>query len=288
MKLTAALCCLSLALAACSNLQPSTPMRGDVAARGLVPTRALPAQLPTGAVAVPGTQYLIVNADSAAAELVDMLIPVPFVTDMAMEGLHRRAAQGFRLHDAQVDPFAITMARLAGSPLMAGRPDALALKPWVYLVEGSDQQWRLSLTFHVEGAAWTGRYMYHLPTTYGGAEIQHGSAAMLNSLRNELVAGSDMLRELMQRDARGALQGTGTRVEFGSYHVVGSDMMGVMPARLVRFTDAELVEESENHVVLRSRGDLNAAANEGALAFGVHYFRKDQLHDFKKLARSAN
>lgn len=87
---------------------------------------------------MPDSQYI--NADSAAAELVDMLIPIQFVTDMAMNGIHRRAAQGSGSRYAQVDPFAIAMPRLAGSPLIARRPNALALKPLVYLVEGSDNK----------------------------------------------------------------------------------------------------------------------------------------------------
>lgn len=71
-------------------------------------------------------------------------------------------------------------------------------------------------------------------------------------------------------------------VEFGRYYVVGSDLLGMVPARLVRFADAELIEEGPEHVVIRSRGALHADAASGALAYGVHYFRKDQLHEFEK------
>lgn len=50
-------------------------MRSDLPARAVVPRRALP--VANRAVAVPGSPDIIVNADSAATELVAMLIPMP-------------------------------------------------------------------------------------------------------------------------------------------------------------------------------------------------------------------
>ena len=52
----------------------------------------------------------------------------------------------------------------------------------------------------------------------------------------------------------------------------------------MQYKDAEVLEEGADHVIVRSRGDLKAAGNAGALAFGVHYFRKDQLHTFTRNA----
>lgn len=271
-----------LLLTGCASMQESTPIQADMASRGSVLKRLMPTPLPSGAVAIPGLQFIIVNADSAAMELVGMLNPIPFVTDAAQEGLRHQEAEGYRDRYATVDPFAIASARMAGSSVLSTRADALPLMPFVYMVQGSDGRWRLSLTFRAEGAGWVGRYMYHLPTTYDGGALQQADTQLLALLRQELTVGSDVLRTLMERDFRGELRGDGRRVEFGSYYVVGSDLLGMVPARLVRYADAELIEEGPEHVVLRSRGDLHADAASGALAYGVHYFRKDQLHDFKK------
>jgi hypothetical protein len=272
---------ICLALAGCASVQESKPLGSEVSSKGVVLVRALPAPLPSGAVAIPGSQFIIINADSAALELADMLNPIPFVTDLAKDGLHRHAAEGYRARYQHLDPFVIAAQRLAGSALLSQRADALPLKPFVYMVEGSDGRWRLSLTFRVDGSGWLGRFMYHLPSTYTGSEIKEAGALTQQTLRRELEAGSDLLRELMERDARGDLKGDGTRAEFGSYYVVGSNLMGMVPARLMHFPDAEVLESGDDHVILRSRGDLHADAGGGALAFGVHYFRKDQLHDFK-------
>jgi hypothetical protein len=86
----------------------------------------------------------------------------------------------------------------------------------------------------------------------------------------------------MERDARGEWAHPGTKVDIGSYYLVGANLLGLLPAKLMQYKDAELLEEGKDYVVVRSRGDLKAAGNAGALVFGVHYFRKDQLHTFKK------
>lgn len=65
---------------------------------------------------------------------------------------------------------------LAAAPLVARAPDAMGLKSVVYWVEGLDAQWRLSLAFRIEGTGWIGRYMYHLPTIYAGAQLHQVSA----------------------------------------------------------------------------------------------------------------
>ncbi len=273
---------ISLLLTGCMSVRESTPIRDSVKARGLALTRALPSPMPARAASIPDSQFILVNSQSGALEVVDFFNPIPFVAGMATDAFNQRRADGYKSRYAQIDPYLIASARLAGSPLLGSGADALPLKPVVYMVEGSDGRWRLSLSFRVEGADWLGRYMYHMVTTYTTDEIRAAAPATLDTMRRELEAGSDMLRQLMERDARGELKGDGTRVEFGSYHVVGSNVVGLLPASLIRFKNAELLEEGADYVILRSRGDLHADALNGALAFGVHYFRKDQLHDFKK------
>ncbi len=284
MKNIALVFAFAFGLSGCMSIQESTPLTGSVAAKGLVIKRELPSPMASRAAAVPGTQFILVSAESAVVALADFANPIPFIGGMAKEALNRHAADGYKSGYAQLDPYTIATEKMAGSPLVSQRPDALPLKPVVYMVEGPENRWRMSLAFRIDGKEWVGRYMYHLPTTFPPNELKAAAPATLETLRRELETGSDILRQLIERDASGKLKGDGTRVEFGSYHVVGSNMLGVLPAKLVHFKDAELIEEGESYVILRSKGDLHADATESALAFGVHYFRKDQLHDFVKTA----
>ena len=266
----------------CASMRDSTPIRDAVAHRGVTLTRSLPDKLPGNTSPVPNAQYVLVNADSAIVALADLANPVPFVDDFAMSKWNERKAAHFKDHITRVDPYGIAVERMAGSPLLSGQPDALHLMPFVYMMECGDQRYRLTLVFRVEGKDWLGRYLYHLPTTYTVAEMKSDAPLPIDTLRAELVAGCDRLRDLMERDARGEWMKPGPGVEFGSDYLVGARIMGLLPAHLFTYKDAELLEEGRDHVVLRSRGDLSAAGNAGALAFGVHYFRKDQLHTFNK------
>lgn len=281
MKKVAAFLALALLLTGCATVQESKSLQGELAARGLLVTRGLPNPLPDGSAAIPGTQYIVVSAGSTAAQLADMLNPIPFVGNLAEDEMRRREVRGYSSRYSHVDPFAIAQARMASSSLAAKQAGSLPLQPLVYIMEGSDGRWRLSLVFRVEAPSSVARFMYHLPTTYSSEEMKSTAASSIETLRHELESGSDVLRQLMERDARGQLEGKGTQVEFGSYYIVGRDVAGLVPARMVHFAKAELVEEDTDHVVLRSGGDLHAAAANGALAYGVHYFRKDQMNDFK-------
>jgi hypothetical protein len=89
--------------------------------------------------------------------------------------------------------------------------------PLVYIMECEDGRYRLTLVFRVEGETWLGRYLYHLPTTYTVAEMKSDAPLAMETLREELVAGCDTLRNLMERDARGEWAHPGAKVDIGSY-----------------------------------------------------------------------
>ena len=271
-----------LLLAACISAPKSQPIAADAAARGIKVVRELPASLPSQLSKVADTQYLVVFSESTALSLLDNLIPLPVsVLQPIAEAYQDHEAQQLKDRYASVDPYLIARERLNDSPLLTGREDALLMMPLVYLVEANDGKFRPTLVFRVEDGSWLGRYMYHMPTTYSGEEIKGTGPEVLASLRRDLVEGSDMLRKLMERDARGELAGDERRVTYGSYYLVGSRAAGLVSASIYMFPDAEVLEEGPDHVVLRSGGKPNSGAREGALAFGVHYFRKDQLHTFK-------
>ena len=42
-----------------------------------------------------------------------------------------------------------------------------------------------------------------------------------------------------------------------------------------------IMKEGKDYVIFRHSGDPSVAGTAGALLFGVHYFKKDQLHTFE-------
>jgi hypothetical protein len=165
--------------------------------------------------------------------------------------------------------------------LLTGRSDALHVTPWVYLVEAEDGQFRASVVFRVEDGGWLGRYLYHLSTSYTLAQLRNAQPEVLSTLQQELTQGADILRSLKERDARGELGGRQRRATFGSYHLVGSRVAGVVPACIVTYPGAGIQDEDPDHVVLRSNGKPDSGVREGALAYGVHCFHRHQFHTFK-------
>lgn len=266
----------------CTAMRESTPIRDEVADKGITITRSLPKKLPGKTSPVPDAQYVLVNADSGIVVLADFANPIPFVNELMVGKWNQHKANQFKDHITQVDPYLMATERLAGSPLLSTHSNALHLMPLVYIMECDDGRYRLTLVFRVEGETWLGRYLYHLPTTYTVAEMKSDAPLAMGTLREELMAGCDTLRNLMERDARGEWAHPGTKVDIGSYYLVGADLLGILPAHLMQYKDAELLVDGNDDAVVRSRGDLKAAGNAGALLFGVHYFRKDQLHTFKK------
>ncbi len=269
-------------LTGCTLTTSSRPIASDSVARGVQVVREMPAHLPSELSRIAGSQYLLVYAESGAVALLDNLIPLPFSVAGSIAGLQQDAeASTLKERYASVDPYRITLDRFLGSPLLTGREDALHLMPLVYFVEAEDGSFRPTLVLRIENGDWLGRYMYHLPTIYSGDQLRNAGPEVLASLRRELTQGAEILRRLMERDARGELVGDQRRVAYGSYYLVASRIAGMVSASVYTFPDAEILEEGADYVVLRSGGNLDTGAREGALAFGVHYFRKDQFHTYK-------
>ena len=122
----------------------------------------------------------------------------------------------------------------------------------------------------------------HLPTTYPLDAFKQPSAATLASLQQELTEAAMQLRLLVERGARGELGPTGVRAEVGSLHLVGGRASGLLSPTLVRAKNADVIEETDDRVIVRLPGFMGMAGTGGGLFFGVHILRKDQLHTFKK------
>jgi hypothetical protein len=268
-----------LALTGCVSIQPSTPVPNGAAPR-LTLERALPEKLPAKSSPFSHSQFVLLGAEN----FLGALSPIPFVADMVTAGVHSSRARDFEEKYGDVHPYLVAVAVLKDSPLLARPPGAsFVLKPFVFLQQCSDDRYRLAYVFHVEQGDWVGRYMYHLPTTYSPADVADPAPAVLATLKRELQEGAVLLRGLLERDAAGQLPATGAKAKVGSPHLLGVSPMGLIGTSMFAAKDAQVVEETPDHVVVRIPGDLTQAASVGGLFFGVHWLRRDQLETFQKL-----
>jgi hypothetical protein len=177
----------------------------------------------------------------------------------------------------------LTLSTFQSSPLFGAGNAGLKLNPFVVIQECTDDKFRLALVYHVEGKGWIGRYIHHLPTAVPIDRFSAPTPEMLEAMSAELRVAAGTLRTLMERDARGGLPATGTKVDIGSLHFVGGRVGGLLAPTLLKVKGVDLLEDDGQIVVVRMDGDMKQAVATGGLFFGVHYIRKDQLHTFDKL-----
>jgi hypothetical protein len=270
-----------LLLAGCVVAPPSVsePISAQTAQKGVSLQRSLPQVMPDKAVPIPHSQFVLIPSESAAG----LLMPIPFVSGAIGAALDRHTAETFEASYGQISLYNIALAEMQASPFFRAAGGALQLQPFAFLTECVDDKYRLALVFLLQGGGWTGRYMYHLPTTYDVAEFKSPSPQLLAAVRAEFVAGAQVLRQLLERAARGQLESRGVKAELGSLHLVGGRAAGLLAPRLVVSKEADVLEETDDYVVVRMPGELANAGATGGLFFGVHYLRKSQLHTFKKL-----
>jgi hypothetical protein len=266
-------------LAGCATALPaSTPIRPELAAQGISLVRALPAVLPDKSVPVPNAQFVLVPNESAAG----LLMPLPFVAEAIGGAMDRSMAEALEQRYSGIAPYRIALAAMQDSPLFRATGGGLMLKPFVFITECVDDQYRIASVFQLEGNGWTGRYTVHLRTTYPLEAVKQPNAATLASLQRELTDAAAQLRLLVERGARGELGPSSARAEIGSLHLVGGKAAGLVSPTLLRIKDAEVIEETGDEVTVRLPGEMSNAGTTGGLFFGVHVLRKDQLHTFKK------
>jgi hypothetical protein len=270
----------ALLLSACAAPLKSTPLPTEHLARGINLVRSLPVQIPDKAVPFPHAQFVLIPTESA----LEVLSPVPFVADAVINSLHQSAADAYETKYVSIDPYRIARASLQNSALLGDPKSDVVLQPFAFVQECADDRYRVSLVYHLHTGEWVGRYVTHLPTTYGLAEYKSPTSQVLATLRGELVAAAEQLRALLDRGAKGDLKPSGVKADIGSLYLLGGKALGVLPTTLLYAKGADVIEEGPDHVIARLSGDMTNAATAGGLFFGVHYLRKDQLHTFKKLA----
>jgi hypothetical protein len=268
-------------LAGCASAPPpaSVPISAQTAQKGVSLQRSLPQVLPDKSVPIPHSEFVLIPSESAAG----LLMPIPFVGGAIGAAVDRHSAETFEASYGQISPYNIALAEMQASPFFKSSGGALKLQPFAFLTECVDDKYRLALVFQLQGDGWTGRYMYHLPTAYDVADFKAPSPQLLAAVRAELVSGAQMLRKLLERAAQGQLASRGVKAEVGSLHLVGGKAAGLISPTLLVSKDADVLEEADDHVVVRMSGEMANAGTTGGLFFGVHYLRKAQLHTFKKM-----
>jgi len=280
------LAAVAVLLSGCTTLQPSMPYPGA----GEVPGSAcvalqpgLPAQLPKDAVPFPQqAPYLLIPADSA----VGLLVPLPFVSEWVGDAIAKSDAAGYQAHIGHADVYAIANQALAERPRLTagcrGAGSQARLQAFVFVLEGHDELYRLTLVFHLQAGTWVGRYHEHLPTPLPKSELKSLSPERLAAFRQELGDGARLLTGLLERDVQGRLPAQGAKVEVGSLYLIGGNVAGLVAPERLHFRNNDLLEEQGDDLILRLKGDMQAPGQSGALLFGVHHFRKPQLHFFRR------
>jgi len=270
----------SLLLGGCAAPLPkSVPISTLAAQQGVSLQSTLPEVLPDKAAPIPHSQFVLIPGESAAG----MLMPIPFVSGAIGAAVDRSTAEAFESSYAQISPYNIALAEMRGSPFFRDTGGGFQLRPFAFITECVDDKYRIAMVFQVQGGGWTGRYMYHLPTAYNVAEFKSPSPQLLAVVRTELVTGAKVLRQTMERIARGELESRGVTAELGSLHLVGGKAAGLVSPTLLVSKDADVLEETDDYLVVRMPGEMANSGTTGGLFFGVHYLQKSQLHTFKKL-----
>lgn len=267
-----------LAVAGCTTISPSTAMPADVRTQGLMLRHDMPSKLPEGSKRLAGSQLVLVPTDSAAG----LVVPVPFVADIATNAYYTHEATTLAARYAGVDVFGLVQRTMASSALMHDGEGKNALFAVAYLVDCDDAVFRVALSGRVESGSWTGRYTVHLPTALSEKELAAGAPATIATLTRELGDAAVTLRSLLERDAADAFRTGMYRADVGSLHLNCGKVGGLVSPRLLLARGAEVLEDGSDHVVVRMAGDLAQSGPSGGLMYGVHYLRKDQVHTFNR------
>jgi len=267
-----------VSLSGCVTVNQDAPMPQEIGAQGIVIERSLPKSLPEDSKAIPGSQLVLVPTESAAG----LFVPLPFVSEVVTDVYHRYEASTLATHYAAIDLYGTVQRALDGSVLLKGGAGSNPLYPIGYVVACADGRYRVALAGRIEQGKWTGRYVVHLPTTYSEDEVAKATPATLSAMRREFGDAALIMRQLLERDAAGALPESRTRADVGSLHLACAKAAGLLKPELVLARGAEVLEDGADHVIVRVAGDLRQSGPSGGLLYGVHYLRKDQLHTFKR------
>lgn len=268
---------MALLLGACMSNKQSTAVKERGYEQGINVVHQLPKAIPGRSSPIPGISYLFILSESVATELV----PVPFIGEVVEDKVHQSASNAYKDKFTDADPYQYALASLQQTPFYKADNAAYKLYPYVIIQQSFDDIYRASLVFHIESSDWTGRYFYHLPTTYPKADFINTPPSEIKSLQQELAAGAEQLVNLLKRDDAGTLASRGNKATVGSLFLVSGRISGLVSPTIMAYPGVDIVEDSGDHVIARIVGNIKGDGQEGGLLFGVHYFYKNQLHTYK-------
>lgn len=268
------LAAILLLLSGCSSLRTSTPFPSG---QHIFIENKLPDELPARSSRFPGSQFVLVPQDSA----IDMLVPVPFVTDLVLDSVHAHQAESLAQRYARIDPYKIVQKAMSDSSLID--PNGIRTQPFAYLIDCKDDRYRMALVARMREKEWVGRYVVHLPSTFTPDEISTAKQETIDEMGQQLNEAAAILRRMIEEDARGKLTAPLYHANIGSFNLACSDVGGLLPAKLLLLRNAVVVEDDDEHLIVRGTGDMNQSGAGGGLLFGLHYLRKNQLHTFDRL-----
>ncbi len=273
--------CLSLCVGCASiQVEESRPIVVKEKGNNVSIIRSLPKELPEQSAAIPESQYVMIQTKGGSVFLGGIIGSLNIAANT------EKLAQRYKDQYMKVDPYEIVRNVGADSPFVTESEGTFNLNPFVFVQECYDDKFRLSLVFHLKSKDWVGRYTYHLPTAYATNEFGKPTQKNIENYENELRDGAKELFKLIARDLNGQLKSSGKKVDFGSLHIIGSKLGGMgfytMPEEL-HFPDTELVEEGDDFVIVRRKGNVYRTVMASGLVFGVHYFKKELLHTYKHM-----
>lgn len=268
---------LVLIVSGCASIEtPKPPPHNDISSIEVVEN--LPNKLPGGSTQFNESQLVFVHADQASEFVVGLAVPVPFVTGMVVDYVNDSAAEDYEKRLKALRVYDIVNQELATQSNLKLSHDGYKLYPLVFIEECNDDVYRLSLTYQLEKDGWIGRYYYHLPTTIKSENISSPPIETLDAIIDDLHVGAKTLLAMVEKDLRGELTPSGNKVKVGSLFIVGGNISGIVSPSILAYKNAQILDETDTTIIISIPGDPTGKAKNGGMAFGIHYFAKNQLH----------
>jgi len=271
-----------LLLAGCTHMQAVTPISPEAEQPTISPDYELPEVLPKGLTRFEDSPFVFVHAEHASTVGVNLLMPVPFVTDAVVDLVHHSGDAKRKAQYASIQAYALLEEKISEYEHFRPQGGDYTLYMLIPLEECVDDVYRVSLMFQLTRDDWMGRYYYHLPTPIPTDSVDSPSDTQLQVFRSELVEGFDTLMGIIEKEIGGKYPSTNTRVTVGSLYMLGGSVGGLVSPSLFKVKNAVELEASPESVVVRVPGDPEMAANNGGMAFGLHHFWRDQLHTYER------
>jgi len=263
-------------------MQTPVPPNGAVKNLGINVLKSIPENLPSHMQQFEDTQFLVVQAKHASEFGVGLLIPIPFVADAAFESERKEKAEAYNQAYSDFSPYLVTLDKIKTFEALYNPSSKVALYPMVVMTEGDDEIFRISLFYQLQYKDWMSRYFYHLATGIPVKDIAKPTEQQLKIFQDELTSAVDQLLPIVKKDLAGQLPNTGNLATVGSRYVVGGRVGGLASPELIKMKGVEVLEDSNDSVLLRAPGNMKAHADDGGFWFGIHYFLKDQLFYYEK------